>query len=112
MTHLKIVDYYDKITMESLVHDEHEMQLKLVPSMISWLAKHCNKHNALFDFVRNQSYLIDVAWKNASVGYNNPAEDKNNRNEQKPGNQLIIGCHLGYLSRILCRCLTSVITQT
>ncbi|KAL7486651.1 hypothetical protein ACHAW6_012242 [Cyclotella cf. meneghiniana] len=64
---LKILNYSDKITMESLVDAKPRMQLKLVPSVISLLGRAGDKHTALYNFVRNQSYLLEEARKNASV---------------------------------------------
>jgi hypothetical protein len=64
---LKIMEYSDKITMDSLVNDRTEMQLKLVPFLILRLGKIENKRNAIYHFVRNQSYLLKGAGKNASA---------------------------------------------
>ena len=64
---LKILNYSDKITMESLVRAEPRVQLKLVPSVISLLGRAGNNHTALYNFVRNQSYLLEEAHKNAPV---------------------------------------------
>ncbi|KAL7486440.1 hypothetical protein ACHAW6_012043 [Cyclotella cf. meneghiniana] len=64
---LKIIKYSDKITMDALVIDRPEMQLKLLPSLIVRLGKIENKQDAIYRFVRNQSYLLEGARKNASA---------------------------------------------
>ncbi|KAL7481696.1 hypothetical protein ACHAW6_007372 [Cyclotella cf. meneghiniana] len=65
---LKIIEYYNEINIGALVYDQPEMQLKLVPSVMSWLWKDGSKHNTLYHFVRNQSYLLEGARRNASAG--------------------------------------------
>ena len=55
---LKMIKYSDKITMDSLVNVQPEVQLKLVPSVISYLGKDDDRHTALKNFVRNQSHLL------------------------------------------------------
>ncbi|KAL7515749.1 hypothetical protein ACHAWX_000831 [Stephanocyclus meneghinianus] len=64
VAHLKIVDYCDEINIGALVSDQLEVQFKLVPSVISWLGEDWNNHNALYNFIRNQSYLLEWACKN------------------------------------------------
>ncbi|KAL3805580.1 hypothetical protein HJC23_005824 [Cyclotella cryptica] len=59
----KIVHYCKSIDIQSLVNDQPQMQLKLVPSVISWLGKHPQKHNALYRFIRNESHLLEDAVK-------------------------------------------------
>ncbi|KAL7520133.1 hypothetical protein ACHAWX_004876 [Stephanocyclus meneghinianus] len=66
VTRTKIINYSDKITTESLVDDHQTMQMKLVPSLISWLGKDGYNHNAVYHFVRNQSYLLAGPCNNTS----------------------------------------------
>ena len=48
---LKIIEYFDNITIKSPVNDQPTMQTKLVPDVISWLVKDGSKHSALYHFV-------------------------------------------------------------
>ena len=64
---LKIVEYCDKINIESLIKDQPEMQMKLDPSVISWIGKEQSNHNALYNFIRNQSYLLERAGTHANA---------------------------------------------
>jgi hypothetical protein len=62
----KVIRFYNGINMESLVHDQPEMQTKLVPSVMSWLGKDPSTHTTLYHFVRNQASLFDIVSNHAS----------------------------------------------
>ncbi|KAL3794301.1 hypothetical protein HJC23_012426 [Cyclotella cryptica] len=63
---LKVIQFYSGINIESVVNDQHEMQTKLVPSVISWLGKDPSTHITLHHFVRNQASLFDIRSRQAS----------------------------------------------
>ena len=73
---LKMIHYSDRLTIESLINDEPKKQVKLVPSVISWLGKGGDKHTALYNFIRNQTYLLGGASTNALSACN---EEKSRR---------------------------------
>ncbi|KAL7476174.1 hypothetical protein ACHAW6_006156 [Cyclotella cf. meneghiniana] len=64
---LKVVEFYDGINIESLVNDLPELQLKISPSVMSWLGSDRCRHTALFRFVRNQAFLLEFSSSHVSL---------------------------------------------
>jgi hypothetical protein len=54
------------IKIESLANGQPEMQMKLVPFVMSWLGMHSVTHDALYQFIRNQPSLFDLVRNDAS----------------------------------------------